>query len=174
MAFATVGFNRVSNAVARATYGLNLQVVPGANIYVTVTSSNIGATIYSDPLLSAVIPNSTVTADVNGNYSYYMPLNYMVTETISSPNSGDVVIPNIGINGPIVGSLTTTSNATDTVSITGILAGSHVTLQPTNSTAAAMIYASPGVYVSAKAAGSITITHPTTAGATFDLIITPY
>ena len=171
MAFSTTGFNRVSNAVARATYGLNLQVIPGANIYVTVTSSNLGATIYSDALLSAVIPNSTVTADVNGNYSYYMPLNCMVTETISSPNSGDVIIPNIGINGPIVGSLTTTANTTDTVSITGVLATSHVSITPTNATAATIF---GGVYVSAKAAGSITITHPATAGATFDLIITPY
>lgn len=169
--FATTGFNRVSSAVARATYGLNLQVVPGATVFVTITATNLEANIYSDPLLTAIIPNSTVIADVNGNYNYYIPLNYMVTETISSPNSGNVIIPNIGINGPIVGSLTTTANATDVVSITGILATSHVSITPTNSVAATM---SGAVYVSAKSAGSITVAHPSTAGATFDLIITPY
>lgn len=167
----TTGFYRVGNVTARSTYGLNQEVQPGATIYVTVTSTGIGATIYSDPLLSAVIPNSTVTADVNGNYGYYIPLNYMVMENISSPNSGITVIPNIGINGPIVGSLTTTTATSDTFSATGILSTSHVSLTATNSTAAAMI---ASVYVSAKSAGSITVSHTGTAGATFDVIITPY
>ena len=170
--FATTGFNRVSNVTSRGLYGLNQQIVPLANIYVTVTATNLGATIYSDPLLSALITNSTVTADQNGNYSYYLPLNYMVTETISSPElSSAIVIPNVGINGPIVGSLTTSSATADTVSITGILSTSHASLQPTNASAATML---TSTYVSSKAAGSITITHPATAGATFDVIITPY
>ena len=169
--FATTGFYRVANVAARQ-YGTVLQqVVPGASVYVTVTTSNLGANIYSDPLLSALIPNSTVVADVNGNYSYYLPLNYMVTETISSPSGSVVVIPNVGINGPIVGTLTTTSGSSDVISVTGVLSTSHVSLTPTNSAAATMI---ASVYVSAKSSGSITVSHSGTSGATFDVIITPY
>ena len=171
MAFATTGWYRQANVTARSTYGLNQQVVPGASVYVTVTSTNLAATIYSDPLLTATIVNSTVTADVNGNYQYYIPLNYLVTETISSPNQGNVVIPNIGIAGPIIGTLTTTSATSDTFTATGITATSHVSLTPTNSTAATMI---ASVYVSAKSAGSITVSHTGTPGATFDVIVTPY
>lgn len=169
--FATTGFYRTSNVYSRITDGLNSQVVPGAVVVVTVTSTGLAAVIYSDPLLTQAITNSTVYADVNGVYGYYLSLNYMVTETISSPSLGSVVIPNIGINGPIVGTLTTTGAASDVVSITGILSTSHVTLQPTNASAATMF---ASTYVSSKSVGSITVTHPATSGATFDLIITPY
>ena len=169
--FPTTGFYRVSNVTARMYGGVGQQVVPGASIYVTETATDLAATIYSDPVLTAPIDGSVVVTDVLGGYSYYIPLNYMVSETISAPNGGSITIPNIGINGPLVGTLTTTAAASDTVSITGILATSHVSLAPTNAAAAAM---SGLIYVSAKAAGSVTITHPVTAGATFDLIITPY
>ena len=169
--FATTGFYRTSNVYSRITDGLNSQVVPGAVVVVTVSSTGLAAVIYSDPLLTQAIPNSTVYADVNGGYGYYLPLNYMVTETISSPSLGGIVIPNIGINGPIVGTLTTTNATSDVISITGILATSHVSLQPTNAAAATMF---TSTYVSSKAAGSITVTHPATSGATFDVMITPY
>lgn len=169
--FATTGFYRTSNVYSQITDGIISQVVPGAVIVVSVTSTGLAATIYSDPLLTLTIPNSTVYADVTGAYSYYIPLNYMVTETISSPNLGSVVIPNIGINGPIVGTLTTTNAVSDVVSATGILATSHVSLQPTNAAAATMF---SSTYVSSKTAGSITVAHPATANATFDVIITPY
>lgn len=169
--FATTGFYRTSNVYSRATDSLNSQVVPGATIVVTVTDTNVAATIYFDPLLSQPIANSTVFADVNGLYAYYIPLNYMVTETISSPNLGSVVIPNIGINGPIAGSLTTSAATSDVISIAGILPTSHVYLQATNAAGATMI---TSTYVSSKSAGSITVTHPATAGATFDVIVTPY
>jgi len=174
MAFATTGFYRESTVTSLASGTITQQVVPGATIYVTTTAGNVAASIYSDPLLSAVIPNSTVVSDIDGNYSYYIPLNYMVTETISAPYLGTLIIPNVGINGPIVGTLTTTAASSDPVSITGVLSTSHVSLQATNAAAATMVLTSPGVYVSAKSAGSITVTHPTTAGATFDVIITPY
>ena len=167
----TTGWYRQANVTARSTYGLNLQVTPGASIYVTNTSNNLAANIYSDPLLTALIPNSIVTADVNGNYAYYLPLNSLVTENISSPNSGTSVIPNIGIAGIIVGSLTTTNATTDTFTATGIISTCHVQLTPTNSSAATM-YTS--TYVSAKNSGNIVITHPATAGGTFDIFVTPY
>jgi hypothetical protein len=67
--------------------------------------------------------------------------------------------------------LTTTNATSDVISLTGILATSHVSLQPTNAAAATMF---TSTYVSSKAAGGITVTHPATAAATFDVMITPY
>jgi hypothetical protein len=151
--------------------GVEQQTVPGASIYVTLTSTGAMATIYSDPGLSIPISGGLITADVTGAYDYYIPLNYSVTETISSPAGALLTIANIVANGPLVTTLTTSGNATDTVSLAGILSTSHVSLQPTNSSAAAML---TSTYVSAKTAGSITVTHPATSGATFDIIITPY
>ena len=171
MGVVTTGFHRVGNVTTRGPQGVELQAVPGAQVYVTLTSTGAAAVIYSDPALSIAITGSLVTADVYGNYDYYLPLNYSVTETISSPSGALLTIVNVVQNGPLVTSLTTTAAATDTVTLAGILATSHVVLQPTNAAAATM-YTS--TYVSAKAAGSITVTHPVTSGATFDIIITPY
>jgi hypothetical protein len=50
----------------------------------------------------------------------------------------------------------------------GVSASSFVSLTPTNSVAAAMT----GVYISAKNKNSITVTHPATAGGTFDVVVT--
>ena len=174
MALTTTGWNRISNATSVALGSITLQATPFAQVYVTSTASGGAATIYSDPLLSIAVPGSLVTADGAGNYSYYLPLNYCVTETVTAPNEvGTVIIPNIVQNGPIVASLTTTANTSDTVNITGVLSTSHVALTATNSTAAALLYTSPGVYVTV-AGGSVTVHHPATASGTFSLLITPY
>ena len=69
---------------------------------------------------------------------------------------------------PLTAVLTTTANTTDTISIVGVMSTSTVSLTATNSVAAAMA----GVYVSAKFKNSITVTHPATAGGTFDVIVT--
>ena len=171
MGVVTTGFHRISNVTTRGPQGVELQSVPGASVYVTLTSTGAEATIYSDPALSIAITGSLVTADVQGNFDYYIPLNYSVTETISSPSGAPLTIVNVVQNGPLVTSLTTTAAATDTVTLAGITATSHAFLQPTNSGAAAML---SSTYVSAKAAGNITVTHPVSAGAEFDVIITPY
>ena len=95
MATVTSGFHRTNNVTARAFYGTNLQVVPGATIYVTLTSSGAEATVYSDPGLSITIPGALITADQWGWYDYYIPLDYSVTETISAPWGLLAVVPNI-------------------------------------------------------------------------------
>ena len=171
MGITTAGFHRISSVTARVPYSVGLQVVPGATILVTATATGTEATIYSDPGMSIQIPGALLFADQDGAYDYYAPLNYCMTEIVSAPNGGVVITTNIVQNGPIVGSLTTTAAASDVVSIAGILSTSHVSLTATNSAAAGMI---ASTYVSAKTAGSITITHPVSAGATFDLLITPY
>jgi hypothetical protein len=171
MAVVTYGFHRTNNVTQRMEYGLTQQVVPGATIFVTVTSSGAGATIYSDPGMSITIPGSLITADQFGWYEYYIPLGYNVTETISSTSGLLVTVTNVVQNGPVVASLTTTSATSDTVSIPGFVATGHVSLTATNATAAAMI---ASVYVSAKAANSITVSHPITSGGTFDIVATPY
>jgi hypothetical protein len=171
MGVVTTGFHRIGSVTTRAPFGIEQQVVPGALVYVTLTSTGAGAVIYSDPGLSISISGALITTNVYGNYDYYIPLNYSVTETISSPNGAVLTVVNVVQNGPLAASLTTTGNATDVVVLSGILSTSHVSLQPTNASAATML---TSTYVSAKTAGSITVTHPTTSGATFDIIITPY
>jgi hypothetical protein len=95
MAPTTAGYHRVNNIVARTNYGVNLQVVPGATIYVTETATGGEATIYFDPGLSLQIPGALLTANQAGWYQYYIPLNYNVTETISAVSGLYVVISNV-------------------------------------------------------------------------------
>ena len=95
MAVATTGYHRYSNVLARAYSGLNQQIVPGATIYVTLTSTGAMAVIYSDPGMSIQVTGALLTADQNGFYEYYLPLNYNVTETISSPSGSQTTISNI-------------------------------------------------------------------------------
>jgi hypothetical protein len=101
----TTGYHRTNQVTARATGGSNLVVQPFAKVYVTSTATNTVATIYSDPLLSVSITGATVTADANGNYSYYIPLNYCVNERVDYPGSGSVTTTNIcsygGASGPV-------------------------------------------------------------------------
>src|SRR5580658_6845958 len=93
----TTGFYRFNTVLSRATAGLAAQIVPLAQILVTIQSSGAEAVIYQDPALSIPITGGIVTADIFGNYGYYLPLNYMVTETISSPGGALVTINNVGI-----------------------------------------------------------------------------
>lgn len=172
MAVVTTGFHRVSNVQQLVSLGITLQAVPYAQILVSLTSTGAVATIYSDPALSVPITGATVTADKYGNYDYYIPLNYSVTETITFLNNSYTrTISNICSNGPLVTTLTTTANTSDTVTLTGVLSTSHVFLQPTNSSAATML---TSTYVSSVSAGSFVVTHPNTSGATFDIMVTPY
>jgi hypothetical protein len=62
-------------------------------------------------------------------------------------------------------SFTTTAATTDNVTVTGMTASGHCVLEPTNSAAAA---GTASVFVSAKAANQITVTHTATSGWTFD------
>jgi hypothetical protein len=95
----TTGFHRVNQVLARANGSATAQVVPGATISVTSTATGAAATIYSDPGLTAIISPPVVTSDFNGNYSYYVALNYCVNETVSSPGQGTYTTDNICVNG---------------------------------------------------------------------------
>jgi len=95
---ATSGYSRFGQVFARAPQGVTAQVVPYATVSVTTSASGVAATIYSDPGLTDQITPPVITADESGMYQYYIPMNYMVTETISSPNQGSFVIPNVGEN----------------------------------------------------------------------------
>ena len=123
---ATIGYHRISRVLARAPQNVTAQVVPNAKVSVTVTATGLAATIYSDPLLSIPINPPVVTADLNGNYSYYIPLSYLVTETISSPGQGNSVVSNVGENSatavvtafaspPPIGSVTPNTGAFTTL-----------------------------------------------------------
>ncbi len=91
----TTGYHRVGQVLARGSSGVEAVIQPYSTIAVTSTATDMAATIYSDPLLTAPIIPSVVTADEGGNYDYYLPLGYCVTETISYPSAGGIVIQNI-------------------------------------------------------------------------------
>jgi hypothetical protein len=73
------------------------------------------------------------------------------------------------VNSAWPGSLTTSSSTTDSVSIAAVTSSSHCTLTPTNVSAALNIATT---YISAKSAGSITVTHTASSGLTFDILCT--
>lgn len=129
----TAGYHRVSKVLARAPQTVTAQVVPYATVSITSTATGAAAVIYSDPGLSVQISPAVVTADASGNYSYYLPLNYMVTETISSPGQGSVVIPNVGENG-----------GGGSSGVSQIIAGTNVAISPSAGTGAVTINATGG------------------------------
>ena len=92
------GLFEVRSGFRARPQGVGAQIVPYATISVTTSATGVAATIYSDPGLTDQIIPPVLTADGNGMYQYYIPMNYMVTETISSPNQGSFVLPNIGEN----------------------------------------------------------------------------
>lgn len=65
-------------------------------------------------------------------------------------------------------SMTTTSAATDSITITGLTTASHCAVTPTNAAAAVT-----GTFIAAKVTNLLTIGHAPTAGMTFDIICTP-
>jgi hypothetical protein len=93
---ATIGYHRVGQVLAKGN-GVNAVVVPYATVTVTSAVDGTAAVIYSDPLLSSQISPPVITADGSGNYSYYIPINYLTTETITSPGQGSFTVSNVGI-----------------------------------------------------------------------------
>jgi hypothetical protein len=67
-----------------------------------------------------------------------------------------------------VGNITTTGASSDSLAVTGMSASGHCEQQAGNAQAATMVLTAPGVYT-VTAAGSVTLHHPATGGATFDV-----
>lgn len=67
-------------------------------------------------------------------------------------------------------SFTTTSAASDEVSVQGLTASGHCSISPTNLEAAKDL---PRTYISAKTANRVTIKHPGLPGRTWDVLCTP-
>lgn len=139
---ATTGYHRVNQVIARSSTGVFAQVVPFAQVSVTNTATGNAATIYSDPLLSSPIASSLVTADLSGNYSYYMPLNTCNTESISSPGQGAIVIPNICGNPASTVLLQTNGTNNGLQTLLNLVAGTGIVL--TNTGGAVTINAQAG------------------------------
>jgi hypothetical protein len=155
---ATTGYHRVSQVIARSNSGTYAVVVPFATITVTLTSTGAAATIYYDPLLSSQISPPVITADMSGNYGYYMPLNTCVTETISSPGQGNIVIPNVCSNAG--SGITLQTNGTNNASQTllNLVAGTGVTLSNTGGAVTINAPASGGVTSINSVPGAFTFT----------------
>jgi hypothetical protein len=67
-----------------------------------------------------------------------------------------------------VGNITTTGANSDSLAVAGMSALGHCEQQARNAQAATMVLTAPGVYT-VTAAGSVTLHHPATGGATFDV-----
>lgn len=99
MGVITTGNHRFSNVTQRSQFGTLQEVVPGATVYVTDTSTGLAAIIYSDPGMTIQIPGALITTDTSGFYDYYIPAAYNVTEQITAPSGLNVTISNIVLNG---------------------------------------------------------------------------
>ena len=145
----TTGFHRVSKVLARAPQTVTAQVVPYASVSMSTTSTGVAATIYSDPGLTVQIVPPLVTADASGNYSYYLPLNYFVNETISSPGQGVQVIYNVGQNG-----------GGGSSGVSQIIAGTGINVSPAGGTGAVTVTATGGSTFDPASPGDIGTTTP--------------
>lgn len=90
----TIGYHVIGKALARGN-SAQVVIVPNGTITVTGTATGLAATIYYDPLLTILNTSATVTSDNNGNYGYYIPLNYCVNEQLSYPGSTPFTTVNI-------------------------------------------------------------------------------
>jgi len=171
---ATTGYHRVSQVLARSPHdGVTADVVPFAKIAVTNTATGSAANIYSDPLLTAIITPALVTADASGNYSYYLHLNYCVTETITAPGQQTQTIRNICINGGGGSSGVSSLNSlTGGINLTST--GNTVTITPSGSTID--LEASGGVLLQTNTSNNssqTTLNFETSTANTVGLTITP-
>lgn len=116
-----------------------------------------------------------VTVDLSGNLSALGTLSFgglganKFTFAGAATGARSIQAADGNMSIPVAGSLTTTAAASDNVALQGATASSHCSLTATNATAATD---STSTYVSAKTANQLTVTHPATAGRTWDILCT--
>jgi len=112
------GVPRHNTALTRASGTIAANVVPYAKINICVAGTFCGTLqqVYSDIALTQVLPQP-VTADASGNYSYYYAPG-CIDEQITSPNLGKITTYNV------------CQFAAGTV--TQLVAGTNISLSPTN------------------------------------------
>jgi hypothetical protein len=150
---------------------LELQYAPGVSnggIISVADGTNVGlapTNIFYDETYHGYI-----SYDFSGatSFKFYNPLS---TAPMTFQGSPICTVAN-ELCGPVVASLTTTSGTSDTVTFTGVTATIVHCSQPgaTNASASTAV----GTYISAKSAGSITVTHAATAGMKYDILCTTY
>jgi hypothetical protein len=125
------------------------------------TAAGTGTTVIGPT--SVITPSLILTGPLNTNVSYKGTVK-------ASPTANRIYsFPDGNATLAIPASFTTTSGASDNVTIQGVTSNSHCELQPTNASAAANLSTT---YVSAKATNQITVTHTKTSGMTFDILCT--
>lgn len=162
------GFNFLANGGYAPAYAENIPPVPTATGQIPIAVHVAGTLQDYSPI--ALSGDATMTSGG--------------VVTVSKVNNGAIPIsaPFVGTDasgrftttstGVLVASLTTTAAASDTVTLAGMTASGHCSAPgPTNSSAATNIATT---YISAKAAGSITVAHTATAGMTYDVVCTTY
>lgn len=111
---------------------------------------------------------------LSGNNGFQIQTNNGSTTTTAfmvnvNPSTGTGSLTGYALsNIPVRGSFTTTAVTADTVPLSGCTALSHVWVEATNTTAAALT----GVFVTGKTTNQFTLNHSATAGGTFDIFCT--
>jgi hypothetical protein len=164
-----------------AAFSMNIRNILGANAFILDSTGN------------ANFPNGTVTASSYVQGAGFNTPNGQVIPSGANGfhgTSGKVQFSDgTGVSGNcaefntegsvtdfgspcvIAGTLTTTAAASDDVTLTGMTAGGHCAAPaPTNASAATNVATT---YISAKASGSITVTHAAVGGMTFDITCWP-
>lgn len=150
----------------------------------TAVSTNIQGNFFANATATSTDINDVKTRHtfIDGNIESSSPTNFLnrsvnsaltwfgvndapgATNLVGGTTTG-LIVP------PITTAFTTTAATSDNVVVDGMKSTGACTLQPTNSSADTLL---TGTFVSAKTTDQITVTHAATAGATFDVMCTPY
>ena len=152
---------------------VNLKVVDttGAGITTGPTSSTSGDIATFNGTSGKIQDSGTALAGLAPLASPTFTGNPVAPTQATSDNSTKLATTAYVHNVVLVGSLTTTSATSDTVTVTGMSASGHCMLTATNASAATNIATT---YVSAKTTNQITVTHVATASMTYDVLCGPY
>lgn len=129
----------------------------GSGVLLSTTAPGLAPRIRHDAEDNLVIDTGGASASLNLNTDNNKPVKLGTGGTV-------------GANIPILASLTTTAANFTNVTMPGVTSSSHCSLTATDARAASYI---GSVFISAKAADQITVTHAPVAGMTYDILCTP-
>ena len=136
--------------------------------FMQISASNLANASFWD-----AITGSPATINSSGNYTNGRMFDDTGGTVIDSGSIVGIALnksgSNIGVAPMYSFSLTTTAATADNAGTAGVTSSSHCALTPTNASAATNLATT---YVSAKATGTITVTHTATAGMTYDISCT--
>jgi hypothetical protein len=163
--YSSYAISATGQPIANAKVYVCATATPAAIIPITLCSPL--ASIYTDETL-ATIANNPIQTDAGGNFSFYAPPGWYILQYYVGGKFlyGESVAVNVSPAKVIfnAGTLTTTASASDTITVLGMTNTGACIPVPTNLTASTMTGLS-----TVAATDSVTLNHPVTAGATFEM-----